>query len=135
MALPLISGSHRMSPALLFVVSLLIFVGLPARPAWSCAAYGDLYSQNTYWYDLFMYPGATCPQNITGGGRIVDARNSIPVCGTWAVRPDGMGFQYMAGGLPCMDLFSVRVQMPDQGVWDYHFTVVVYPYGDPLPQP
>jgi len=130
-----IIGRSRFDLLIALVVSLLTCVAQPARPAAACVVYGDRFSENSFLADFFMHPGATCVEYFTGAARVISGPSAAPVCGTWAWRPDALGFQYTAGNLPCIDWFPVRVQMPDQGVWDFYFTIVVYPYDDPLPQP
>ena len=135
MGLRLRSRRGRLAVALWFVFSLFTFAFCSAGPASACASYGEQYSANHYLYDFFMHPATTCIQYFNPVARVVAAQNSVPACGTWMARTDAPGFQYTAGSVPCMDWFVVRIQMPDQGMWDYHYSIVVYPSDDPLPPP
>jgi hypothetical protein len=138
MALPsnkIVAAGTRFDVLLFFVASIMICLAQPAKAAPACAAYGDQHGPNNYLYDLFVHPATTCIQYFNPSSRVVGGGNTTPACGTWAVRPEAPGFQYMSGNLPCIDWLVVRIQMPDQGLWDYSYMVVVYPDDDPLPQP
>jgi hypothetical protein len=131
----IIVGRSRFDLLIALVVSLFICVAQPARPAAACVLYQDQFSANSYLADLFIYPTITCSWPFNSAARIIGGGNTNPYCGTWAWTQGAPGFQYMAGNLPCLDGLVVEIQMPDQGVWYYYYTIVVYPHDDPFPQP
>jgi hypothetical protein len=121
--------------AFVFGLVPLFLCAIDAKAAPACATYGDQYSATNYLYDLYMHPATTCIEYFNPVSRIVSGGNLAPQCGTWAARSDAPGFQYTSNGRPCHDWLRVRIQMPDQGLWDYFYLIVVYPDKDPLPQP
>jgi hypothetical protein len=102
-----------------------------AQPA--CSIQGDRYGANSYLYDIFMHPGTSCIEYFNAMAVVVRGGNSAPACGSWSLTTGRPGFQYTSYNIPCFDWLVVRIQMPDQGLWDYFYSISVYPGGDPLP--
>jgi hypothetical protein len=132
----MIAGRRGFSRLVLILAALLMYAAQPVRPASAaCATYGDQYNSNNYMYDLLLHPATTCFQYFNSAARVLGGQTSNPACGIWAVRSDAPGFQYTSGNQPCFDWLVVRIQMPDQSLWDYSFAIAVYPPDDPLPEP
>lgn len=122
---------YRIACQLVVAISLLAWFSQPGHAA--CAIHGGQFSQNSYLQDIYLHPGTICAGLFNPASRVIGGSNSLPSCGTWAVRPDVPGFQYTSGSAPCFDWLAIRIQMPDQGVWDYFYSITVFPSDDPLP--
>jgi hypothetical protein len=122
----------------LFLLMLPVLM-LPGQAmAQPCSARGAYWGQLNYIYTLYMLPGWTCTQYFNPVARILGGGSRVPSCGRWGYVQDAKGrpgFWYQAYNTACHDALQIRIQMPDRGLWDYHFVVAVYPNGWRVPGP
>ena len=106
----------------------------PANAQGGCNKRGGYWGQNNYVFELYMHPGWACTEFFHPTAQIVSGGSRVPACGRFGYTQGRPGFTYQAGNSNgCHDLLTIRIQMPDKGLWDYHFWIAVFPPGFQLP--
>lgn len=134
------SDSRRPSRFCLARLSLPVVLtafALSSQPAQAqvCSMRGGYWGNSNFLYTLYMQPGWTCPIYLDASARILGGGSTTPSCGRWGYTSGRPGFQYQAQNLLCHDTLQIRIQTPDQRIWDYYIVVAVYPNSLRVPGP
>jgi hypothetical protein len=85
---------------------------------------------------VHMYPNAVCFQKYAPPviGQSGTVRQQRPACGR-LVTASELGWEYRAGGEPCVDQFSFVLSTSDGNQMTATYDISVHPPGDPFPPP